>query len=193
MKIPLAVELLPQGAMLGCCRLLITRERGRSSCFGPNCGSSIGPTATAHQQEKEQDQRTSHRGNKTTFSHRGTLGISHQVHPQTLRISTSELKDIYLLKPTKPSGKIQANNTFFGCVWDHRSKDRESAAKAQPMISSNVASIAREEDVRSSLQSPGTKRVAEPTKASPPTEMGKVAKKNGDISPGSMQSPENKV
>lgn len=86
MKIPLAVELLPQGAMLGCCRLLITRERGRSSCFGPNCGSSIGPTATAHQQEKEQDQRTSHRGNKTTFSHRGTLGISHQVHPQTLRI-----------------------------------------------------------------------------------------------------------
>ena len=24
--------------------------------------------------------------NKTTFSHRGTLGISHQVHPQTLRI-----------------------------------------------------------------------------------------------------------
>ena len=63
----------------------------------------------------------------------------------------------------------------------------------KPMISSNVASIAREEDVRSSLQSPGTKRVAEPTKASPPTEVGKVAKKNGDISPGSMQSPENKV
>ena len=189
MKIPLAVELLPQGAMLGCCRLLITRERGRSSCFGPNCGSSIGPTATAHQQEKEQDQRTSHRGNKTTFSHRGTLGISHQVHPQTLRIDLRAQRYLFA-KTDKTEWKDTSKQYFF---WVYRSKDRESAAKAQPMISSNVASIAREEDVRSSLQSPGTKRVAEPTKASPPTEVGKVAKKNGDISPGSMQSPENKV